>query len=768
MGEGTGVRLSQGKALDWESGAIILATLLLAATLTSCHGRGSDTGPFPGAPIILISIDTLRSDHLPAYGYTKVETPAIDALRRDAILFARAYSHCPLTLPSHASLLSGLLPAHTGVRDNAGYTFDAARHPSLPRLLKQAGYETGAAVSTFLLRRATGLSGGFDFFDDEVEPGTAERAGTVSAHRALAWVKGRGSKPFFLFLHLYEPHTPYEPPEPFASRYRSAPYDGEIATADAVVGTVVADLKRRGLYDKAIIVLLSDHGEGLGEHGEEQHGVFLYRETLQVPLLLKLPGGARSGTTVATPAALVDVAPTLLALAGVTAQTSPAGLDGQNLLTLPAEPARRIYAETFLPRLHYGWSELASLIEGRLHYIHGPSPELFDIAADPAEQRDVLATERPAAAGLRQALDGYDRTLAPPGAVDAETARKLAALGYAGAPRRTGAGPLPDPRTKRGVLRDIQSARVLAAEEKYGEAAAVLRKVVGEEPGLVDAWAFLGDCLDHPPEDPPAALAAYQKAFELSGGTAELALPVARELHKLGRLDEAKAHAEMAAAADPAAASEVLASIALARGDADTALAMLRRAGRAKEAFRRDLGLLLAQSGRTQDALEVLQPLSSRSAEPATLTVMAHALVGAGRPDEAVALLERALAADARNAEAHELLGTIDLRLRRPAEARVHLEQAVALKGSPSAWSSLGVALYAVEGPEPALRAWQQAVSLDKTQYDALLNIGLVSAKTGRLDQARQALHQFVASAPPEHFALGIEKARQLLQEIGG
>jgi len=761
-------------------GPILLTAPLLAALLLSCHGKNG-TGSFPGAPIVLISIDTLRSDHLPAYGYKGVETPAIDALRRDAILFARTYSHCPLTLPSHASLLSGLLPTHTGVRDNAGYTFDAARHPYLPRLLKQAGYETGAAVSAFLLRRAAGLAGGFDLYDDDMTAGspgasvasgeTAERPGAISARRLLGWMKGRGDKPFFLFLHLYEPHTPYEPPEPFASRYRTAPYDGEIAAADAVVGTVIAALKRGGWYDKAIIVLLSDHGEGLGEHGEEQHGVFLYRETLQVPLLLKLPDGARAGTTVTTPAALVDVAPTLLALSGVKPDVPPS-FDGQNLLTLPAAPARRIYAETFFPRLHYGWSDLASLVEGRLHYIHGPAPELFDLVADPAEQRDVLialAAESPSVAALRQALNGYDRTLAPPSPVDAETSRKLAALGYAGAARPTQGGALPDPRSKLGVMRDLHAAKSLAAQEQYGEAAAVLRKVVGEEPGMVDAWAFLGSCLDHPPEDPPAALAAYQKAFELSGGAPELALPIARELHKMGRLDEAKAQAESAAAADPAAAAEVLASIALARGDADTALAMMRRAGRAKEAFRRDLGLLLAQSGRTQEALEVLQPLSSQSAEPATLTVMAHALADAGRPDEAVALLERALAADAQNAEAHELLGTIDLGLRKPEEARAHLQQAVALNPRlPAAWNSLGVALYAVEGPDAALKAWQQAVALDKTQYDALLNIGLVAAKSGRMDQARQALHRFVATAPPERFTPGIEKARQLLQEIGG
>jgi arylsulfatase A-like enzyme/Tfp pilus assembly protein PilF len=749
---------------------------LSLALLLAAGGCGHRAETWPGAPIVLISIDTLRSDHLPAYGYKGVETPAIDALRRDAVLFERAYSHYPLTLPSHTSLLSGLLPTHHQVRDNAGYTFDAAHHPYLPQLLKKAGYETGAAVSAFILRRATGLNAGFDLYDDEIAaaadpaaPDVAERPGAVTARRALDWLKGRSGKPFFLFLHLYEPHSPYTPPEPFASRYRSVPYDGEIATADSIVGTVVAALKEQGIYDRAAIVLLSDHGEGLGDHGEEQHGFFLYRETLQVPLLLKLPGGARAGTAVAAPAQLVDVVPTLLALVGV---ERPAGLDGQSLLSLPGPeaPPRRIYSETFFPRLHYGWSELASLLEGRFHYIHGPAPELFDVAADPGERRNVLAGERRAYASLRQALDGYDRKLAAPSQVDAETVRKLAALGYAGRSHLAGGGPLPDPRTKRGVLRGLQEAKHLAAAEHYVEAAAVLRGVVREDPGMVDAWAFLASCLERQePEDPAAALAAYQKAFELADGAPELAVSVARQLYKLGRLDEARAHAEMAVAADPAAAYEVLAGIALARKDADTALAMTRRAGRATEAFRRDLGRLLAENGRTGEALEILAPFSGQTSSPATLNATALALSDAGRQPEAAALLDRVLAADPKNARAHELLGVVDLRMQKPREARAHLEQALALnRRLPSAWNTLGVALYDLEGPEAALKAWQQAVALDGAQYEALLNIGLVSAQAGRRDQARQALRRFVATAPPQRFAPDIQKARQLLQEIGG
>ena len=495
-----------------------------------------------------------------------------------------------------------------------------------------------------------------------------------------------------------------------------------------------------------------------------------------MPLFLKLPGGDRGGSTVASPAQLVDVVPTLLTLAGV---KPPAGLDGQNLLTLPGpdKPARQLYAETFFPRLHYGWSDLASLIEGRFHYIHGPEPELFDIAADPGEKRNVLTAERRVYAGLRQALDAYDRTLAAPEQVDAETARKLAALGYAGRAHLGAEGPLPDPRSKRGVLLALQKAKVETSERRFGDCAATLRQVVAENPAMIDAWAFLASCLDlQEPNDPAATLAAYQKAFELSDGAPELALPVARELYRMGRFDEAKAHAELALAGDPAGAYEVLASIALVRQDADTALAMTRKAGRAKEEFRRDLARLLAEKGRTQEALEILGPVFSgqagqpgQPASPATLGTMAHALSDAGRHEEAAALLQQVLAAEPQNAQAHALLGIVELRMRRPQEARAQLEQALAInRRLPGAWNTLGVALYELEGPQAALDAWQQAVALDPTQYEALLNIGLVSARTGRAGQARQALKRFVATAPPQQFAPDIQKAQQLLREIGG
>ncbi|HKH49497.1 MAG TPA: sulfatase-like hydrolase/transferase [Thermoanaerobaculia bacterium] len=588
---------------------------LLLIALAGCRGD-SDTGPFPGAPIIVISIDTLRSDHLPAYGYKGVATPAIDAFRRDAILFERAYSHTPLTLPSHVSLLTGLLPNHHGVRDNIGYLFDPARHPHLPRLLKTAGYATGAAVSAFVLRGDTGLGKDFDLYEDGVTRrpteamGNSQRSGGETERAALDWVRSVEGKPFFLFFHLYEPHTPYTPPEPFAARYRSSPYDGEIATADAIVGNLLTALKDQGIYDQAIIVLLSDHGEGLGEHGEAEHGIFLYREALQVPLLLKLPGASLGGTSVAAPAQLVDVAPTLLALAG---RPVPAGLDGGSLLDLRREdaPVRDLYAETYYPRLHFGWSELTSLIRDRSHLIQAPQPELFDLAADPGETQNVLERERRTYAALRQALARQETPLTAPSQADAETASRLASLGYLAGGSAGGDGPLPDPKDGIHTLRDLGQATSLFTAQRFAEAVPLFQRLVAENPKMVDAWENLAESL-HKTGRKDEALAAYKQAMAVSRGAAHVAVATGTLLLEMKRYGEAREHAQIALKTSPAGARSLLAQIAMAQGDFAAAEREARAAVEA-ESFSGRIGpkIVLAQTlqeqGRLEDALKVTQ-----------------------------------------------------------------------------------------------------------------------------------------------------------------
>ncbi len=316
-----------------------LVLILLGAVGAAACRRDGLTAP--GAPVVLISVDTLRADHLPAYGYANVQTPNLDALRKDSVLFANAYSHVPLTLPSHVTLFTGLLPPQNGVRDNLGYALGPGP-ATIASTLKAAGYATGGAVSSVVLSHATGVSRGFDFWEDDVEPtrvnqslSRVQRGGDETERLLAGWIGSHasGKGRVFAFLHLFEPHAPYEPPEPYKSRY-ALPYDGEIARADEIVGRLIAFLKERGLYDKALVVFLSDHGEGLNDHGEDEHGVLLYREEIHVPLFVKFPGARRAGESVQSPVALTDVFPTIAEVAGVPA---PPGLAGRSLTLALAE-----------------------------------------------------------------------------------------------------------------------------------------------------------------------------------------------------------------------------------------------------------------------------------------------------------------------------------------------------------------------------------------------------------------------------------------------
>jgi choline-sulfatase len=552
-----------------------VAILLVAAFAAGgCRQREV----FPKAPVIVISIDTLRADRLPAYGYGKVETPALERLRRDSILYENAYSHVPLTLPSHVSLLTGLLPPQNGVRDNTGYAL-SRQIPTLPELLGRGGYATGAAVSAVVMTKTSHVDRGFDFYDDDVEAtspgqplGAIQRSGFETVRIAEEWLQERAGKPFFFLLHIYEPHTPYNPPEPFATRYKDRPYDGEVAAADAVVGQFLQFLEARKLYDSSVIVLMSDHGEGLGDHGEEEHGLLLYREDLHVPLMVKLPGGRRGGERVARPVGLVDVFPTLAAALGV---SSPAGLPGVSLLrTLPAPDgkSRAIYSETLFPRYHFGWSDLSSLSTDRYRYIHAPRPELYDIAADPGEKKDLASGLPPAFRALRAELLALDRPRQAPGASDPEQVKKLAALGYIGsASPSEAAEDLADPKDRIGEIRELRAALALHSERRYAEAIAALGALLAKNPAMADAWAALANA-EHKLGRFEAALSALERQDRLTPGSPHVLLSMANQYLELGRLDEASLHAERALAANaPPDAHEVLARVALMRRDWETA-----------------------------------------------------------------------------------------------------------------------------------------------------------------------------------------------------
>ncbi len=669
-----------------------------AGALLGCAGPPAPDGArATGAArpnIVLISIDTLRSDRLPAYGYDGVETPAIDRLAADGVLFERAYTHVNVTLPSHVSVFTGLLPPEHGVRDNSGFRLDEGI-PTLAGTLRAEGYATGGFVSSYVLRAGTGVERGFDVYDDGVrfetgrDFGELQRPGLETLDAASRWLGDVGDSPFFLFLHLYEPHAPYNPPPPFADRYDD-PYDGEVAAADAVVGELVRRLEQRGLYRDALVILLSDHGEGLMDHGEMDHLILVYREVLQVPLIVKLPGGERAGERVAANAQLGDVAPTVHSLLGL---ERPAGLSGADLLGLGAEAPdaapRQIVSESVYPRIHFGWSDLGSVVEGDLHFIESPEPELFRLSEDPGERNNVIQEERAAARRLRAALEAIDRSLASPAEEDPETRRRLESLGYLSGAAGAADGPLPDPKSRIGVVEDLARAVRLGAEGDLAGSEAALRSVLETEPQLVLAWHELAEILERRGR-PAAALDAYRRAFEVSGGDAAASgIKVAELLLRAGRVAEAREHALAVADRSPLV-PQLLAEAALAEGDLAAAARHLERA------------------------------LAGRGPRIAPLVVRTSLLNAQGRFEEALAQSDEALAefGDRRDRSVLARLylhrGTAFGALSRPVEAQASHREAIALdRGLLGAYSSLAF-LLAIEGrAAEAGRTLQEMVTVN-------------------------------------------------------
>ena len=663
--------------------------------------------------VVIVSIDTLRSDRLPAYGYDGVETPAIDRLAGEGVLFEHAYTHVNVTLPSHASLFTGLLPFEHGLRDNAGYRLDAAA-PTLAETLRRNGYATGGFVSSYVLRGETGIGRGFDVYDDGVRfetgrgLGELQRPGRETLAAASSWLGEVAGSPFFLFLHLYEPHAPYNPPSPFAERYGD-PYDGEVAAADAVIGELVRRLEELGLYRDAVVILLSDHGEGLMDHGEMDHLILIYREVLQVPLIVKLPGGERAGERVAVNAQLGDVAPTVYSLLGL---GQPASLTGVDLLRLGEPPAgeapRQIVSESVYPRIHFGWSDLASIVEDDLHFIDSPNPELFRLHEDPGERDNVIQEERAAARRMRAALEAIDRSLSSPAEDDPETRRRLESLGYLSGGARAADGPLPDPKSRIGVVDELARAARLGAAGELAEAESALRSLLESEPQLVLAWHELGEILERRGR-PLQALSAYRRAFEVSGGDASGAgIKVAELLLRMGRVAEAREHALAVADRSPLA-SQVLAEAALVDGDLEEAERRLVRA------------------------------LAERGPRVTPLIVRSGLLNAQGRFEEALV-------------QSDEALSEFGDRGDRGVLARLYLHR--------------GTALGALDRPEEAERSYREAIALERELLGAYSSLAFLFAIQGRAAEAGRTLQEMVTVNPaPASYAEAVRTLRAMQDE---
>ena len=462
---------------------------------------------------LLITLDTLRPDHLGCYGDRQVRTPNIDSLAADGTRFVHAYTPVPITLPSHTVMMTGTYPMYSGIHDFSGNRLNP-QQPTLASILRQRGYATGAVLGSAVLDHRFGLDRGFDFYYDHFDFNRLEEAnldlmkrpGNVVVDQALRWLAVNSARPFFLWVHIYDAHSPYEPPPPFDREYAGRPYDGEIAFADLQLGRLLRFLKQKRLYGRTLIVLSGDHGESLGEHGEKTHGFFIYDSTLRIPFIVKLPAGERHVPALAQPVNTLDLLPTALAVLKV---APPADAQGVSLLSeilgkpRPAPGPAQLYSESFLPLLHFDWSDLRGIQVGNYHFIDVPKPELYDIAADPGELRNIYAQKPAIAQELKAQLESMERKYTA-GAQQAQTIpldpvlmERLKSLGYAafsgGHPAKPGDNrQLPDPKDRIAMFELVSQAIDESQHGRYADSTAHLAQALKTEENCVPVHYLLG------------------------------------------------------------------------------------------------------------------------------------------------------------------------------------------------------------------------------------------------------------------------------------
>ena len=488
-----------------------LVVLLTAILLPWTHPAFA--APVAAPNVVVITIDTLRADHLGCYGYKQIHTPNIDALAADGARFERAYTAVPVTLPSHTVMFTGTYPMLSGMHDFAANKVNPTQ-PTLASVLKEHGYATAAVIGSAVLDSRFGLNRGFDFYYDhfdfnrlqESNLEEMERSGNLVADVTLDWLSKNYQKKFFLWMHLYDPHYPYRPPAPYAAEYKDRPYDGEIAFADAQVGRLIGFLKSRGLYRNMLIVLSGDHGESLGQHGEKTHGFFIYNATLHVPFIIHLPNahlpGGAPPRTVPNLVNLADLMPTVLQVLKMDVPSQVQGRTLLPLMTSKKEEPRSLYAETFLPRLHFNWSELRGVETENYHFIDAPKPELYDLAKDPGETQNLYAEKKAVAEELRARLTTLIRQysagpeLAEKTGLDPALMERLKSLGYAGfsgggTPTITDRA-LPDPKDRIQVYELISEAIAESQHGDYPDSTEKLNLALKTEPDSVPVRYLLG------------------------------------------------------------------------------------------------------------------------------------------------------------------------------------------------------------------------------------------------------------------------------------
>jgi choline-sulfatase len=656
--------------------------------------------------ILLVTIDTMRADRLGAYGYARARTRHLDKLASEGVRFEWAFSPAPITLPAHASILTGLYPFEHGVRNNGNF-YLADRFETLPAVLSAQGYRTAAFVSSFVLDRRYGLARGFESYDDRMQGAQsqvvsleAERRGDRTALALSRWLDdyagpstGGGSAssrpPFFVWLHLYDPHEPYHAPPPFGPAFTDSPYDGEVAFTDAIVASILDKLAALGLQTSTLVAVIGDHGESLGDHGEETHSIFVYDSAVRVPLLLWRPGRLPGGLVVRQPVRATDLPWTLADLVGVQPPATPHGrslvplIEGLSHQAPSPTPqaSEPIYAETYLPELYMNWAPLRALRDDRWKLIDAPRPELYDLQTDPGEHQNLYDREPRTAAAIRRALEQLAGNSSQPvkgTTLDRETLDKLAALGYVGAgaepaPRSPGQ-PLADPKDMIGLFNRLRRANSAVRDRRFADALPVLQDVLREDPKNAFATLVLGSAYMGM-EQYTRAIPQYQRYLQLVPTSAYAHQWIAICHIRLGQQDLALKEADAALAIDSrfSDARVLRAGILASRRQYDAAIAELQQAvalDPAKPMIRLDLAKVLDEAGRQDDAQREFETILKGQADYApALTGLGALLAKRERYAEAETMLRRSLALEPAQDDGRFNLARVLEQQRRTAEA---------------------------------------------------------------------------------------------------
>lgn len=505
---------------------------------------------------ILITIDTLRADHIHCYGLSTIETPTLDFFASRGVKFDNCISQTPLTLPSHTSIMSGTLPLFHGVRDNGGFLVPRELD-TLAKAFKARGYETSAFVAAFVLDSKWGLNQGFDtYFDNfdlskfqRISLGEVQRPANEVMDEALGWLEKKKDKNFFTWIHLYDPHTPYKPPAAFAEKYPNRPYAGEIAFADSQLGRLVEFLKSNRLLERSMIVFASDHGESLGEHQESTHGFFVYQGAVHVPLIISTPFSQLWGRSTAAVVSLIDIMPTVLEMAGIPV---PPQAQGRSLVPLffhPGEKRRTpAYSETYYPRFHYGWSELTAIQNERYKLILAPIPELYDLLQDPQEEKNLVYLEKDVFNEMKAAaeqlvskssVNAYHLDVSK---IDEETREKLAALGYIGSfsdPAKLKGKKLANPKEKIVIFNKLSDAREMGMAGRSEEAKKVIQEIIAEDPDVIDAYFAMGN-IYFKQEDYEEAIRYFRESLSRKPDDSLSIINIANAYRRLGKFHDAE------------------------------------------------------------------------------------------------------------------------------------------------------------------------------------------------------------------------------------